>query len=248
MAEALRPLPEAIQEGPEEWRRAAPADAGDQRFRMRGRHAALVLDDVPRAGPTLYREVLEAHTYRDIDAVEAVVAAADVVVERAEVVELVDLGRIHIVERQRVAAAVREQRVQRHLVRERIEIGRRESAVDRGLQVAPAAPDVIDLHRDPRRDLLGDTGHQIPAVLPSVPAISGGWIDGERRDRLPEERIAGAALAVGCRAEQIAVDTEVAVTISPRPRVLRNEVSESGRAVIDPFVDGVERRGVSAQE
>src|SRR5256885_12516664 len=60
--------------------------------------------------------------------------------------------------------------------------------------VAPASPDVIDLHRDSGRDLLRDTRRQIPTVLPSVPAAGGRRIDGERRDRLPEERISGAAL------------------------------------------------------
>src|SRR5256885_14589663 len=106
--------------------------------------------------------------------------------------------------------------------------------------VAPASPDVIALHRASGRDLLRDTRHQIPAVLPSVPATGGRRIDGERRDRLPEERISGAALAVGRRTEQVAVDTEIVVAIGPASRVLRNEVSEPGRAVVDPLVDGIE--------
>src|SRR5262249_1929052 len=75
-----------------------------------------------------------------------------------------------------------------------------------------------------------------------------GSATGEGRRGLPEEGFPGPALAVGPRIEQVEVDMEVAVTTAPGSSVLRNEVSKPGRAVIDPLVDGIERRCVSAQE
>ena len=145
----------------------------------------------------------QACVHREVDAVERVVGAADVVGERQEVVDLLELRGLHVVERQRVPAAARQLRILRHVVDERIEVGRRPRAVDRGRQVSPAPPDVVDFDRDPRRDLLRHARRQIPAVLARVPSARGRRVDRERSDRLAEVRIPRAALAVGGRVQQL---------------------------------------------
>ena len=83
MAEGLRPLPEAADERrSRNGQRAAPGSEDVDLRVLRG-HAALVLDDVPGAGAALDRHVAQARVHREVDAVEVVEGAADVVGERS---------------------------------------------------------------------------------------------------------------------------------------------------------------------
>ena len=106
--------------------RAAPGTE-DVELRVLRDHAARVLDDVPGAEPALDRHVAQARVHRHVDAVERVVGAAEIVGERQVVVELVELRRLHVVERQRVVRRRRAAGSVRHVVDERIEIGRRQA-------------------------------------------------------------------------------------------------------------------------
>ena len=111
---------------------------------------------------------------------------------------LLNFAGLHVVERQRVPAAARQPESCRHVVDERVEVGRRPGAVDRGLQVAPAPPDVVDFDRDPRRDLLRHAAVRSQLYSRVFHPLVVAGIDRERGDRLPEERIRQrAALAVG---------------------------------------------------
>ena len=247
IAGRLRPLPDAAEERVEEPVRAAPGTE-DVGLRVILDHAARVFHDVPRAEPALERHLAHARVQHEVDTVERVGGAADAVGERQVVVDLLELRGFHVIERQRVPAAARQLRILRHVVHERIEVGRCPRAVDRGRQVAPAPPDVVELDRYFRSHLLRHSECQIPAVLACVPSIRRRRVNCQRRLWLPEERVPRPALAVGGRVQQVAVDDVVAVRVGPVPRVLRDKVPEPGRAVVRPLVHGVERRHVPAHE
>ncbi len=203
--------------GRQERGRAAPGSE-DVNLRVVCGHAAIVLDDIPCAESALDRQIAHAGVDHKVDAIEVIEGAADVIGEGQEVIELSEFCGFHVVERQRLSRIAPEQRVVRHVVHEGVEVGRRERPVDRGLEVAPASPDVIDFHRYSGRDLLRHTRCQIPAVLPCVPAAGGCRIDREIVDLLPEDRIHHRpALAVGRRVQEVAVGHEVAVRVSPIP-------------------------------
>src|SRR5262249_51796475 len=91
-------------------------------------------------------------------------------------------------------------------------------------------------------------GVEIPTVLPLVPSPRVRRVGCERRDLLPEERTAGAALAVGGRDQKIAVGNFVAVCVAPASRVRTDEMPGPRGAVVCPLVAGVGFRHVTAEE
>ena len=106
-------------------------------------HTARVLNDVAGTGAALDRDVAETRVDSNVDSVEVVERAADVVGERQEVIDLLELARFHVTERQWVAAAAREAGIAWHVVDECIEVGRRPCTVDRDRQVSPAPANVV---------------------------------------------------------------------------------------------------------
>ena len=84
---------------------------------------------------------------------------------------------LHVAEHQRVSAAAGQPRVCRHVIGERVEVGRRQGAVDSGLEVPPGPSDVVEFNRDPRGDFLRHTSRHVPAVLALVPSARRVGID-----------------------------------------------------------------------
>src|SRR5512133_1240149 len=119
MTEGRGPLTDAAEERIKERIRAAPR-AKDVRLVVIVHDAARVLDDVPGARSTLERNVTQARVDGEIDAVEFVRGSAHVVSEGQEVIDLLELGRLHVIERQRVPAAAGQLRIIRHIEDERI--------------------------------------------------------------------------------------------------------------------------------
>ena len=219
-------------------------------------HAARVLDDVAGAGAALDRDGAQTRVHGHVDTVEAVKGAADLVGERKPVPDLLDLPRLHVAEGQRIAAAARQPGIARHVVDERVEVGGRPRIVDGGRQVSPAPPDVVNLERYSRRDLLRDASRQIPAVLPRVPSVHERGVNRVRGEWLPKEWIPEAALAVGRRVQEVAIGDVVSTAritdwireVVPASLIRALETRDPGGAEVRPLVHGVERRHVPAHE
>src|SRR5687767_13270177 len=132
MAELLRPLAEpADKRGVREERLCSAPRSEDIDLRVTAHHATIVLDAVSGADPGLHGHITQARVHRQVDTVVGVVDPAEVVAESPEVAELSKLPRLDVVEGQRISAAARQFRIRWHVVNERIEVCRRERAVDR---------------------------------------------------------------------------------------------------------------------
>ena len=113
--------------------------------------------------------------------------------------------------------------------------------------IAPAPPDVGDLHRGARRDLLLDADTHVPAVLPNVPTVEDFGIVG-LEDHGPAEVLVepGPALAVGRRVHQVAIGTVVASARVPDREgggvipIARRIGGDAERRLLEPAV-GSER-------
>ena len=184
---------------------------------------------------------VEVHAVVGFDA-----ALAEVLGEGDVVVDLPELRGLHVVDPLHdVAAAVRQARIERGREVELIEVRRADGAVVGDRLVAPAPPDVGDLQRCARRDLLLDAGAEIPAVLPNVPAVEHLGVVGRGDDVLAEVLVGpGPALAVGRRVHQVAVGCEVA---SPRVADREGEIvpiavgagGDAVRRLLEPAVRAV---------
>src|SRR4029453_15055678 len=102
MAELLRPLCDAAEERITERLGAAPRTE-DVELRVSLDHTTPVLDDVAGAGAALERDVAQTRVDRDVDAVEVVRRAADVVGEGEEVVDLLEFPRLVFADGHRIA-------------------------------------------------------------------------------------------------------------------------------------------------
>ncbi len=139
-------------------------------------------------------------------------ALAEVLGEGDVIVDLPELRRLHVVDALHdVAAAVRQARIERGREVEPVEVGRADGAVVGHRLVAPAPPDVRDLERRARRDLLLNARAEVPAVLANVPAVEHLGVVRRGDGVLAEVLVGpGPALAVGRRVHQVAVGRVIA--------------------------------------
>ena len=143
----------------------------------------------------------------DVDQ-HAVVAAGTVSPKFAGVGDVVaglaELRRGDVVETaDRVAAAARQPRIGRRGDAERREVGRRRpSRLSVTVKLLEPAPEVADLDRDARQQLLLDRRADLPVVRTDAPAVEQRRVDGRGGQRRGAERgrasMAGA-FAVGAR-------------------------------------------------
>ena len=136
MAERLRPLPKRRVELLEEVERPAPAGE-DVHLGMLRDDAAFVFDDVAGAAATLDGHVAQARVHGDVDAVEVLEDPPMLSVNVWKLSRMPNLPGFTSRNVSGYAAAAGQPGVARHVVDERVEVGRCQRAVDGGLEVPP---------------------------------------------------------------------------------------------------------------
>ena len=162
----------------------------------------------------------QPRVHREVDTVVVARVAAVVVRLAHEVVGLSELARVQVVEAaDRVAAAVRQPRIDRRDDAERIVVraGHGQVVGDVG-EVLPPPAIVGDLDRHAGQHLVLHRDAELPVAGPHAPAAQDARVEVGGRAGAAERLIEpGAALAVHPRVHQVALRNVVGVRVGPLP-------------------------------
>ena len=138
------------------------------------------LNAAPRARAALKTQAVpHARVERDVHAVPVVRFVTKVIGGRVvRVGGAKGAPRVACEERDRIAAAVGQERILGRGERDLVVVGRRERAVVGDEEVAPDPAVVGDLHRDLRRDLLLHADADLPIAIARAPTLEDRRIDG----------------------------------------------------------------------
>ena len=193
-----------------------------------------VLRDLAGADAAAKRQVAQPRIRVEVEAVEHLALAAEVVGRRHVGVDLAELVRIDVAEAAERLAAVGQPRIDRHRDAVGGEVGRGHRAVLRDGEVAcTTGGSSRRRRRGPLTTSCCTLGRELPVVRPGVPAGENRRVIGGRAgDLRPEAEVgdlpagvdaAGRGRALGQRVDQVAVRGEVAVGVGPGPGHARDD-------------------------